>query len=160
MTKFLRVCAALLVIVASPAYAAQAPHPRVLPTPRVPKVPLHTEFIVEVNKLGQVVRVKSGKSCKDLTFNALTYGNVLQMFIRTADGMHAIVGLYRVTYDYDPRTTRARRSVNIVSRGGRWGNEEGAANSMKDIAVRQARRHNKPLPDFKEIIKPKTVSKP
>jgi hypothetical protein len=144
----------------APAFAAQTMRPRVLPTPRLPTVRLHTEFIVEVNKLGQVVRVKSGKSCKDLTFNAMTYGNVLQMFIRTADGMHAIVGLYRVTYDYDPRTTRARRGVSIVSRGGNWGNEEGAANSMRDIAERQAKRHNKPLPDFKQIVKPKTVSKP
>ncbi len=143
-----------------PGFAAQTLHPRAMPAPRLPKIPLHTEFVVEVNKLGQVVRVKSGKSCKDLTFNAMTYGNVLQMFIRTADGMHAIVGLYRVTYDYDPRTTRARRGVGIVSRGGKWGNEEGAANNMRDIAERQAKRRNKPLPDFKQIVKPKTVSKP
>ncbi|MDQ6932343.1 MAG: hypothetical protein M3160_04110 [Candidatus Eremiobacteraeota bacterium] len=143
-----------------PGFAAQTLHPRAMPAPRLPRVPLHTEFIVEVNKLGQVVRVKSGKSCKDLTFNAMTYGNVLQMFIRTADGMHAIVGLYRVTYDYNPRTTRARRGVSIVSRGGKWANEEGAANSMRDIAERQAKKANKPLPDFKQIVKPKTVSKP
>ncbi|MBC5829229.1 MAG: hypothetical protein GIW98_03425 [Candidatus Eremiobacteraeota bacterium] len=168
MTKIYCVGTAALLLIAAlgvqagnaPALAAQRLRPRVMPAPRLPKVPLHTEFVVEVNKLGQVVRVKSGKSCKDLTFNALTYGNVLQMFIRTADGMHAIVGLYRVTYDYDPRTTRARRGISIVSRGGKWANEEGAANSMKDIAERQARKHNKPLPDFKQIVKPKTVSKP
>lgn len=144
----------------APALGAESPHPRPLPAPRLPRVPLHTEFIVQVNKLGQVVRVKSGKSCKDLTFNAMTYGNVLQMFIRTTDGMHAVVGLYRVTYDYDPHTMRARRGIAIVSRGGSWGNQEGAANSMKDIAERQAKKHSKPLPDFNQIVKPKTVSKP
>ncbi|MDQ6825654.1 MAG: hypothetical protein M3Z14_00420 [Candidatus Eremiobacteraeota bacterium] len=155
--------ACALSISGTPAFAAprSAQHgQRVMPTPQLPKTPLHTEFVVEVNKLGQVVRVKSGKSCKDLTFNAQTYGNVLQMFIRTQDGMHAIVGLYRISYDYNPHTTKVHRGINLVSHGGNWADEEGAANSMRDIAERQAKRRNKPLPDFKQIVKPKTVSKP
>ena len=41
---------------------------------------------MEVNKKGQVVRIKSGKGTKYGTFNAQTYGNALQMWIRKPDG--------------------------------------------------------------------------
>ncbi|HEV2642092.1 MAG TPA: hypothetical protein VGT98_05275, partial [Candidatus Elarobacter sp.] len=50
-----------------------------------PKVKLHTEMIVEVNKLGQVSRVRSIKPSKDVPFNTHAYGNALQAFIRTPD---------------------------------------------------------------------------
>jgi hypothetical protein len=96
------------------------------PRALLPKQREHTEFLVEINKLGQVTRVRSGKSSKNLAFNAITYGNVLQAFIRTADG-HVVLGTYRMTYDYDPKTGRVRRSVALVSRGGVNPDAQGAA---------------------------------
>lgn len=104
---------------------------------RVPTVPLHTEFVVEVNHLGQVVRVNSAKGCKNYFFNAQTYGNVLQMWIRHPNGK-ADVGLYRVSYDYNPHSRTVSRHVALIRRGGTWGNAQGAANQM----VEQARREN------------------
>ena len=165
MIKRLAQGALALTILIAPAagLAAQQPKkPLVLPSPYVSKVPLHTDFNVEVNKLGQVVRVKSGKSCKDLSFNAKTYGNVLQMWIRKPDGT-AIVGMYHVTYDFDPKTRIISRNVSLIKAGGNWGNEEGAANNMMDIAKReylqglkkqQADQSSaKNLPDIKGIVK-------
>jgi hypothetical protein len=155
-----------LALILAPAlsFAAGTPakKPAALPTPIMPKTPLHTEFKVEVNKMGQVVLVKSGKSSKDDSFNAKTYGNVLQTWIRRPDGS-AVVGMYRVTYDYDPRTHVIRRGVSLVSRGGNWGDKEGAANNMMDIAKReylQGIKHQqqndnaaKNLPDIQGIVK-------
>lgn len=152
----------LLIAPATGLAAGQPKKPMVLPSPNVSKVPLHTDFNVEVNKLGQVVRVKSGKSCKDLSFNAKTYGNVLQMWIRKPDGS-AIVGMYHVTYDYDPKTRVIQRHVSLIKPGGNWGNEEGAANNMLDIAKREYlqglkkqppdQSSAKNLPDIKGIVK-------
>jgi len=101
-----------------------------LPVP--PRTALRTTFNVEVNAKGQIVRVKSGKSSKDEMFNAQTYGNVLQMWIRHPDGA-ATVGLYRVTYNYDPRTKHIARSIQLLSAGGSWGNAQGAANQMMGL---------------------------
>jgi hypothetical protein len=50
------------------------------PTQTASTVPPHAEFVVEVNKLGQVVRVESSNDSSDPTFNAKTRGNVLQMW--------------------------------------------------------------------------------
>jgi hypothetical protein len=127
------------------------------PTAFLPKVPLHTEVVVEVNKLGQVVRVKSTKPCKVQSFNVQTFGNALQMWIRRPDGS-AQVGLYRVTYDYNPKNQGVTRKISLVSLGGNWGNEEGAANVMMDNARKQAleARHkaaeqSNKLPSLNEI---------
>ncbi|HEV7178579.1 MAG TPA: hypothetical protein VGN11_01810, partial [Candidatus Baltobacteraceae bacterium] len=137
----------LLAFAAPPAFAATpAPKPthRVLiPAPHFPNQKLHTEFLVEVNSKGQVVRVKSGKSSKVPSFNAQTYGNVLQMWVRHPDGS-AEVGLYKVTYDYNPATKKVRRAVALVKDGGSWGNAEGAATQMMDIANKEA--HGQKLP--------------
>lgn len=97
---------------------------------------MHTEFVVEVNAKGQVVRVKSAKASSDTFFNTQTNGNVLQMWIRHPDGT-AEVGLYRVNYDYDPKTQKISRRIAFVSEGGNWGNEPGAATVMVDTAKRQ-----------------------
>lgn len=131
-TLFLRALAPLVLAltVAVPAFAAGTPPPK--PSINFSKVPLHTEFVVEVNKKGQIVRVKSGKSTSNYTYNAQTYGNVLQMWIRHPDGT-AQVGLYRVTYDYDPKTHGIRRGVALVKAGGTWGDKEGAADQMMSI---------------------------
>lgn len=122
------------------------------------KVPLHTQFVVEVNKLGQVVRVKSGTDCKNLTFNAQTYGNVLQTWIRHPNGT-AEVGLYRVDYNYTPANAKILRRVALIKAGGDWGDKRGAANDMIDQAnaqykAWQAKQNAKPkLPSLNSIIK-------
>lgn len=121
----------------------------------LPNVPLHTEYVVEVNKLGQVVRVTTGKVSRDNRFNLQTYGNAMQMWIRHPDGT-ADVGLYRITYDYDPRAHSVRRGVSLVKLGGTWGNAEGAASRMVDVARRQAENaaSGKNLPPLDTIITP------
>jgi hypothetical protein len=126
--------AAIVCGAAIPCAAATAP---VTPHYALPTVPLHTEAIVEVNKKGQVVRIKSTKSCKIASFNIQTFGNALQMWIRRPNGS-AQVGLYRVSYDYDPKTHGVTRSISLVSAGGNWGDEDGAANVMIENARKQA----------------------
>lgn len=151
--------------------AAATPSP---PPPQISKVPLHTEVVVEVNHLGQVVRVKSTKPCKANWFNFETFGNALQMWIRHPDGS-AQVGLYRVTYDYDPKTQKVARKVSIISSGGSWANDPGAANVMMEHAKEQAlkaqkqqQEQNSKLPSLNQIrgttpppsIKPLEISSP
>ena len=128
-----------------------------IPQIKLPTVPLHTEFLVEVNKKGQVVKSKASKLSKVDTFNVQTYGNSLQMWIRKPDGT-ATVGIFRVTYDYDPKTRKVDRNVAIVSVGGTWGDAEGAANVMYDTAQKEAAEAQKlreqqahSLPSLNEI---------
>jgi hypothetical protein len=136
-----------------------------------PKVVLHTEMIVEVNKLGQVSRVRSIKPSKDVPFNTHVYGNALQTFIRTDDG-NVVLGSYRLTYDYDPKTQRVRRQVALVSRGGVDPERKGAAAEMMDIAKSNRNRTPPPglystpapapsvrrLPDLKHVMDSPTPS--
>ncbi len=124
--------------------ATTTPKPSAPPHPsasalkvQFPKVPLHTEVVVEVNAKGQVVRVKSAKGSKLNSFNIQTYGNALQMWIRRPDGT-AETGLYRVTYDYNPKTVKITRSVALISPGGNWANAQGAADVMINMARKQA----------------------
>jgi hypothetical protein len=141
--------AAFLGAVAGTAVVSAAPTPH--PSPQstrivihLPKYPLHSEVVVEVNKKGQVVRIKSVKPSKLLSFNYQTYGNALQMWIRkchtegSTTNCTADVGLYRVTYDYDPKSTNVTRHVAIISHGGSWGDEPGAATVMMDMFRKQA----------------------
>jgi hypothetical protein len=67
------------------------------------------------------------------TFNGQTYGNALQAFIRTPDG-NVVVGTYRLTYDFDPKTARVRRDVSLLSQGGVNPDAEGAALVLMDKA--------------------------
>ncbi|MBV8724706.1 MAG: hypothetical protein JO078_03265 [Candidatus Eremiobacteraeota bacterium] len=129
--------AAMLSAAATPVAASPTPAPVHSPNIHLPNVPLHSEVVVEVNKKGQVVRVKSTKPSKVRSFNVQTFGNALQMWIRRRDGT-AQVGLYRITYDYDPKTTNVARHVSLISAGGSWANDEGAANVMIGIAHKQA----------------------
>jgi hypothetical protein len=108
------------------------------PEKLVPLTKLHADYTVEVNHLGQVVKVKSGHDTKDLQFNALTYGNVLQMAIRTPDGMHAVVGTYRVNYDFNPTNKKVSRTIDLLSEGGVDPNAEGAVNALLDLQKRSA----------------------
>lgn len=134
-------------------YAATPPAKTLaMPKLNLPKTPLHTEFMVQVNRKGQIVRVKSGKECKNVTYNAITYGNVLQMFIRRPDGS-ATVGMYKVSYDYDPRTTKIHRGVALISEGGDWADEQGAVDQMREVDRKNQEKHLG-LPGFDKLFKP------
>ena len=130
-------CAAFAAFTLLAATPAPRPTPyridltKVQPKSLLPKVALHTEYIVAVNKLGQVTRIISGKTSKDRTYNIQTAGNALQAFIRTPEGK-AIPGSYRLTYDYSPKTTRIHRDVALVKTGGVDPNAEGAVYKMMD----------------------------
>ncbi len=144
------------VAVAGTAASAATPSPKAAPPPRrinvkdlqprqiFPKTKLHTELIVEVNKFGQVARVRSIKPSHNPPFDAQTYGNALQAFIRTADG-HVVLGTYRLTYDYDPKTLRVHRDVALVHPGGVDPNAKGAATDMMEIARRNGKKP-RPIP--------------
>jgi hypothetical protein len=145
----------VLMSIAVPAFEAM---PAIAATaPRLPNTPLHTEVTVEVNKKGQVVRITSTKPCKVGSFNVQTFGNALQMWIRRPDGT-AQIGLYRVTYDYDPKTQNVARHISLVKAGGGWADAPGAANVMmenvrKEAAEQQrrAQEQNAKLPSLNEI---------
>jgi hypothetical protein len=126
---------------ATPTPTATAPQRinvlKVQPKALAPTKPLHVELIVEVNRLGQVARVRSIKPSHNVPFDTHCYGNALQAFIRTPDG-HALSGTYRLIYDYDPKTSNVRRDVALVKAGGVDPNAKGAADDMMEIA-----RHNR-----------------
>lgn len=114
-----------------------------------------TQFVVEVNKMGQVTRVRTGKYSSDPAFNAITYGNALQVFIRTPQG-RAVSGTYRLMYDYDPKSRNVRRTVSLIHAGGVDPNAIGAVNAMAQLNRRRAQQglHPTPagtLPDLRTI---------
>jgi hypothetical protein len=137
-------CAALAAVALLAAAPSPSPSPNRVDLTKVqskallPKVPLHTEYIVAVNKLGQVTHVLSGKVSKDKTYNLQTYGNAMQAFIRTTDGK-AISGRYKLTYDYNPKTTRVHREVALVATGTVDANAPGAVTQM----YADVRKHQK-----------------
>jgi hypothetical protein len=144
----LALAAVAMVFAGGSAAAAATPPPtapvrinveKLQPRAIFPKVKLHVELIVEINRLGQVTRVRSIKPSHDQGFDAHTYGNALQAFIRTSDG-HVVLGTYRLTYDYDPKTLRVRRDVALVKRGGVDPNAQGAVLEMMAVARRSASR--------------------
>lgn len=148
--------AVALVLAATVAAPAASPQPKASMPARIdvqklqpkelaPKKQLHVEYVVEVNKYGQVARVKSVKPSHDEAFDAHTYGNALQAYIRTPDG-HALAGSYRLTYDYDPNTLRVHRDVALIKGGGVNPNAVGAANDMMKIAARNRNRTPPPAP--------------
>jgi hypothetical protein len=121
---------------------AVAAAPTLPPTIRLPKLPtsvLHTEFVVEVNKRGQVTRVRSGKGSSNSGFNIKTYGNALQAFIRTQSG-RSVSGVFRLTYDYSPETKMVTRGVALIRRGGVNADAPGAAQAMMEAS----RKHVSP----------------
>ena len=143
------------VLAASTGALAATPAPHAPPPKRInveslqpkslaPKIRLHTELVVEVNKYGQVARVRSIKPSHDQGFDSKAYGNALQAFIRTPDG-NAISGSYRLTYDYDPKTYRVHRDVALLKAGGVDPNAEGAAIQMMRIAHRNKDRTPPPV---------------
>jgi hypothetical protein len=139
----------------APAHASAAR--RTIPVPRTPTTPQHSEFVIVVNAKGQVVRVKSIKPAQNETFNTMTYGNVLQTFIRRPDGS-AVPGLYRMTYDYNPANKDVRRQVALLQAGNVDPNALGAVDQeIKKLAAEQMRARfdvkptPSPLPDLKAI---------
>lgn len=123
---------------AAPAAGLAASTPRPFPTPNLPNRAMHSVVVVEVNKKGQVVRVKGGTLSHNDVFDTMTIGNALQMWIRHPDGS-AQAGLFRVNYDYDPHTHNVQRHIVLVSPGGAWANEPGAATRMIQTASRETR---------------------
>lgn len=127
---------ALLVLAgAAPAFGATvAPKaaPRAVRKPAPVKKSLHASYVVEVNKRGQIVRAETAVYSGDAKFNTVTYGNVLQMWIRHPDGT-AQVGRYRVNYDYDPKIAKTIRHVTLVTAGGTWGDKKGAVLQMLEM---------------------------
>jgi hypothetical protein len=136
----LGLCAAALFGLPANAQSAKpGARPTAFPTPPPPKTALHTSFIVATNKKGQVVTVQAEKKDRDSAFNLMTYGNALQMFIRTASG-EAIPGRYRVTYDYLPETKSVRRNVALVGAGGVDPDAIGAVERLRNDERRAAER--------------------
>jgi len=126
--------AVLWAVTAALALLAATPVPA--PTPPLPKVPLHAEYVVAVNKLGQVTHIVSVKPSKNPNFNLITGGNALQAYIRTADGK-SISGTYRLMYDYNPANKHTRRTVGLIRAGGVDPNAMGAVNVMfEDVKKR------------------------
>lgn len=131
---------ALLGLTAPHAEAAPTPKPAAVLAPvlvKVPRVPQRSEYVVEVNKKGQVIRVRSAHASRDPAFNTVTYGNALQAFIRTPDG-RAIPGVYRLTYEYDPAQRKVRRSVALLHPGGVNANAPGAVDQLIRLSHPQA----------------------
>jgi hypothetical protein len=102
---------------------------KIQPKSLLPKRKEHQEYDVEINRFGQVARVRKERGNGDPTFNAQTYGNALQTFIRTPDG-HVVLGTYRLTYDFDPKTARVRRDVTLLSQGGVNPDAQGAVSDL------------------------------
>ncbi len=129
---------AALLAVPLASLASSTPAPAPIPTPKLPTRALHSTIVVEVNKTGQVVRIEGGELSHDSVFDTMTIGNALQMWIRKPDGS-AVVGLFRVNYDYDPHTHNVARHVALISQGGKWANEPGAATRMVEAAKQETR---------------------
>lgn len=162
---FAATCGTALAATATP---HPTPHP-VLTTfkktfkPVLPTKPMHSAYVVEVNKLGQVSRVRSVEASKNAGFDAMTYGNSLQAFIRTADGT-AISGVYKLIYDYSPQTKKIRRDVQLIQAGGVNPDAPGAvtvevekdmkrqsAAAQAAAAKKNQAKANTKLPDFNQI---------
>jgi len=136
MTRLVRAAALGAAVLTAPIAARAASPPPAAPEPTLPNRQLHATVDVEVNKHGQVVRVRGGQLSHDSIFDTMTIGNALQMWIRRPDGT-AITGLFRVSYDYDPRKHSVSRHVALLSSGGAWANEPGAATRMMETARRE-----------------------
>lgn len=153
--RSLALLVALLAIVLTPTIPTMAATKTAQKTVTIhlPTTPLMSWFDVEVNRLGQVVRVKNGKWSNDTAFNHHTYGNVLQMWIRKPNGS-ATVGMYRVTYNYSPKTKHISRNIKLMYAGGSWGSDRGAALEMLDKAAAEKAKTPQKLPSFGNIVHP------
>jgi len=164
------VLARAAILAAAFALIGASPAPVKVP---VPTVPLHATYTVETNKLGQVVRVVSANASKDARFNTAMRGNALQAFIRRPDGT-AVAGVYKLTYDYSPKTKDVRRGVELIRAGGVDPNAKGYVTVQLSKAkahaeaspdpFQEAKRAtaagaNSHLPDFDKIVSPQASGK-
>jgi hypothetical protein len=117
-----------------------------LPGAVTPMKAQHVELTVETNRKGEVTRVRSGKGATDEMFNAMTYGNALQAYIRTEDG-RSIPGTYKLTYDYSPDTKKVRRTVELVREGGVNPDAVGAVEEMSDANRKRMQLDQKLIED-------------
>jgi hypothetical protein len=152
------VLAVTLVLLPLSAGAQQQPPPMPRST-AAPTTPQHAEYTVEVNRKGQVIRVRSAKHASDPSFDARIYGNALQVFIRRPDGT-ALAGVYLLTYDYNPRTKQVTRHVALVQPGGVNPDALGAVDVLgqqnaKALHPTKTPPPASPLPDFSAIIQKK-----
>lgn len=138
MKPTLRILALTMCMLAVPLAGQAAPSPMPIPTPNLPNKPLHSIIVVQVNKKGQVVHVTGGRLSHNEIFDTMSIGNALQMWIRRPDGS-ATVGTFRVNYDYDPRTHNIQRRIALISTGGKWANQPGAATRMIQTAQQETR---------------------
>ena len=98
-------CGLAVALGAAPAPAATQPWAA---GPRFVVWGRHVRYVVEVNAKGQVSKVRLRGRSGDPRFDAVTYGNVVQIFVRTKDG-RSIAGVYRVSYDISPKTHLVQR---------------------------------------------------
>jgi hypothetical protein len=136
--------------------AAQQVPPPMPKSTAAPTTAQHAEYTVEVNRKGQVTRVRSAKHASDPSFDARLYGNALQVFIRRPDGT-ALSGLYVLTYDYDPHTKKVTRRVALLQAGGVNPDALGAVDVLGQQNAKAMRPPPpaSPLPDFSAIIQKK-----
>lgn len=160
--RSLRVAALASALLSFSIAAAAAATPGPMATPKLPTKALHAQLQVEVNKLGQVVRVPHGNLSGDVPFDTMVMGNALQMWIRDQRGkvMTAIVGLYRVNYDYNPATHSVKRSIALLKRGGNWANDPGAATKIVNDAKKQAEAAQAALAKLKAAQQKQAESNP
>lgn len=147
--------AALWAALATFALLGAAPTPSPPPALKalMPKVPLHSEYVVAVNKLGQVIKIVSLKPSKDRTYNLQTGGNALQAYIRTPEGK-AVPGTYRLSYDYNPKTGMVHRDVALIHAGGVDANAPGAVNVMLEDVKKRGVRPVSPAPEHSAQMTP------
>jgi hypothetical protein len=161
-SKLYCIAALAAALLAFPLTAAAAPTPAPVPSPKLPSKPLHAELQVEVNKLGQVVRVLHGNLSGDAPFDTMAMGNALQMWIREQHGntITAVVGLYKVNYNYDPKTQKVKRTFALFKRGGNWANEPGAATKIVSDAKKEAQATAAALAKLKADQQKKNAENP
>jgi len=123
-----------------------------MPPPYFPKKVEHAAFVIEVNKTGQVAKVRSQQASGDRRFDVMVAGNVVQTFVRRPDGT-AVPGVYRMRYDYNPKTKRVRRTVTLISAGGVDPNAEGIVERMAEINRRSAEEIQRRLEAAKKPVK-------
>jgi hypothetical protein len=104
----------------------------------------HARYVVEVNAKGQVSKVRSRSRSRYPSLDAVTYGNVVQIFVRTKDG-RSVAGVYRVSYDYNPKTKLVQRHVRLLKSGGVDPWALGLVDVYKQIDAEQSQRTSEAL---------------
>lgn len=126
---------------------------------RYPKRAQHTRYYVEVNGKGQVSKVRRWSRSRDPRFDALTYGNVVQLYVRRNDG-HIVAGVYKIGYDYNPKTQVVLRSVKLIHPGGIDDTALGLVDVFKEINRQNAAKAKATLEKIRLAPSPSSSPKP